>query len=59
MNIVCDLSTKHILVVFAAKQGLLHKLSDNGRTFKVTDNCFNVVLKDQTIQEHLAIRGSQ
>lgn len=63
LDIVSDLSTETFiwcLKQFAARRGLPRKfLSDNGKTFKATARFLGSVFKDETVQEHLANRGSQ
>lgn len=63
LDIVEDLSTStfiRCLKRFAARRGLLHKfLSYNGKTFKAAARFLDLLLKDDTIKEYLAIKGSQ
>ena len=63
LDIIEDLSTStfvRCLKRFTARRGLPHKfLSDNGKTFKAAARFLDLLLKDNTIKEYLAIKGSQ
>ena len=63
LDIVCNLSTSTFLRClkrFSARRGLPRQfLSDNGKTFKAAAKFLNAVFKDETVQEHLTMRGCQ
>ena len=63
LDVVCDLSTETFLRClkrFAARRGLPRKfLSDNGRIFQAAAKFIFTVFKDLSVQEYLALQGSQ